>query len=64
MAFPSVSVLLPVRDAEPFLAEALASLSAQTLEDHEEDISCAIDRLASSMKGQPETDERAALLAG
>jgi glycosyltransferase involved in cell wall biosynthesis len=32
---PLVSVLLPVRDEAPFLAEALASLSAQTLRDFE-----------------------------
>jgi glycosyltransferase involved in cell wall biosynthesis len=32
---PLVSVLLPVRDEAPYLAEALASLSAQTLEDFE-----------------------------
>lgn len=32
---PLVSVLLPVRDAEAFLAEALASLSKQTHEDFE-----------------------------
>jgi glycosyltransferase involved in cell wall biosynthesis len=30
-----VSVLLPVRDEAPFLAEALASLTAQTLSDFE-----------------------------
>src|ERR671918_1785850 len=32
---PLVSVLMPVRDEAPYLAEALASLSAQTLEDFE-----------------------------
>jgi glycosyltransferase involved in cell wall biosynthesis len=32
---PRVSVLLPVRDEEPYLDEALASLSAQTLADFE-----------------------------
>jgi glycosyltransferase involved in cell wall biosynthesis len=32
---PRVSVLLPVRDEERYLAEALESLSAQTLADHE-----------------------------
>jgi glycosyltransferase involved in cell wall biosynthesis len=32
---PRVSVLLPVRDEEPFLAECLDSLSAQTLSDFE-----------------------------
>jgi glycosyltransferase involved in cell wall biosynthesis len=32
---PRVSVLLPARDEEPFLAECLASLSAQTLSDFE-----------------------------
>jgi glycosyltransferase involved in cell wall biosynthesis len=32
---PRVSVLLPVRDEEPFLAECLDSLSAQTLADFE-----------------------------
>ena len=32
---PAVSFLLPVRDGEPFLAEALASLSAQTFADFE-----------------------------
>jgi glycosyltransferase involved in cell wall biosynthesis len=32
---PSVSVLLPVRDEEPYLAECLESLSAQTLPDFE-----------------------------
>jgi glycosyltransferase involved in cell wall biosynthesis len=32
---PRVSVLLPVRDEEPYLAEALESLSAQTLGEHE-----------------------------
>ncbi len=32
---PRVSVLLPVRDEEEFLDEALESLSAQTLADHE-----------------------------
>ncbi len=32
---PRVSVLLPVRDAAPTLAEALASLREQTLSDHE-----------------------------
>ena len=35
MSGPRVSVLLPVRDEEPYLAEALASLSAQTLADFE-----------------------------
>jgi glycosyltransferase involved in cell wall biosynthesis len=35
LAEPLVSVLLPVRDEAPFLAEALASLSAQTLGDFE-----------------------------
>jgi glycosyltransferase involved in cell wall biosynthesis len=35
VAAPLVSVLLPVRDEAPYLAEALASLSAQTLEDFE-----------------------------
>ena len=35
MTTPLVSVLLPVRDEAPFLAEALASLSAQSLEDFE-----------------------------
>ena len=34
-AFPRVSVLLPVRDAAATLPECLASLAAQTLEDHE-----------------------------
>ncbi len=33
MSGPRVSVLLPVRDEEPFLAECLESLSAQTLPD-------------------------------
>jgi glycosyltransferase involved in cell wall biosynthesis len=32
---PRVSVLLPVRDAAPWLASALASLARQTLADHE-----------------------------
>ena len=32
---PRVSVLLPVRDAAPWLDECLDSLAAQTLEDHE-----------------------------
>jgi glycosyltransferase involved in cell wall biosynthesis len=32
---PRVSVILPVRDEEAYLAEALESLSAQTLEEHE-----------------------------
>ena len=35
MSRPRVSVLLPVRDEEPFLAECLESLSAQTLADFE-----------------------------
>ena len=35
MTAPRVSVLLPVRDEEPFLAATLESLSAQTLADHE-----------------------------
>ena len=35
MAAPRVSVLLPVRDAEAFLGDCLASLRAQTLGDHE-----------------------------
>jgi glycosyltransferase involved in cell wall biosynthesis len=35
VARPLVSVLLPVRDEAPFLAEALASLAAQTLADFE-----------------------------
>jgi glycosyltransferase involved in cell wall biosynthesis len=35
MRRPRVSVLLPVRDEEPYLAETLESLSAQTLADHE-----------------------------
>ncbi len=35
MASPSVSVLLPVRDGAEHLAEALESLSAQTLDDFE-----------------------------
>jgi Glycosyl transferase family 2/CoA binding domain len=35
LADPAVSVLLPVRDEAPFLAEALASLSAQTCGDFE-----------------------------
>jgi glycosyltransferase involved in cell wall biosynthesis len=32
---PLVTVLLPVRDARPTLAECLRSLTNQTLEDHE-----------------------------
>ena len=32
---PRVSVLLPVRDAAPWLGSALASLARQTLADHE-----------------------------
>ena len=35
MSRPRVSVLLPVRDEEPFLAECLDSLSAQTLSEFE-----------------------------
>ena len=35
MRRPRVSVLLPVRDEEPYLAECLDSLSVQTLEDFE-----------------------------
>ena len=35
MADPSVSVLLPVRDAAPYLPECIASLRAQTFEDFE-----------------------------
>ena len=35
MSRPRVSVLLPARDEEPFLAECLESLSAQTLTDFE-----------------------------
>ena len=35
MSRPRVSVILPVRDEEPFLAECLESLSAQTLADFE-----------------------------
>jgi glycosyltransferase involved in cell wall biosynthesis len=35
MALPSVSVLLPVRDAAPWLDAALASLARQTLDDFE-----------------------------
>jgi glycosyltransferase involved in cell wall biosynthesis len=35
VATPLVSVLLPVRDEAPYLGEALASLSAQTLDDFE-----------------------------
>jgi glycosyltransferase involved in cell wall biosynthesis len=35
MRRPQVSVLVPVRDEEPFLTEALASLSTQTLGDFE-----------------------------
>jgi glycosyltransferase involved in cell wall biosynthesis len=35
MSRPRVSVLLPVRDEEPYLAECLESLSAQTLSDFE-----------------------------
>ena len=35
MSRPRVRVLLPVRDEEPFLADCLASLSAQTLTDFE-----------------------------
>ena len=35
MSRPRVSVLLPVRDEEPYLAECLDSLSAQTLADFE-----------------------------
>jgi glycosyltransferase involved in cell wall biosynthesis len=35
VARPLVSVLLPVRDEGPYLAEALASLSAQTFDDFE-----------------------------
>ncbi|HEU5244784.1 MAG TPA: glycosyltransferase family 2 protein [Gaiellaceae bacterium] len=35
MSRPRVSVLLPVRDEEPFLAECLESMSAQTLSDFE-----------------------------
>ena len=35
MAVPRISVLLPVRDEEPHLAEALGSLAAQTLADYE-----------------------------
>ena len=35
MRAPLVSALVPVRDEEPFLAEALQSLAQQTLEDYE-----------------------------
>ena len=35
MSRPRVSVLLPVRDEKPYLAECLESLSAQTLSDFE-----------------------------
>ena len=35
MAVARVSILVPVRDEEAFLAEALSSLSAQTFEDFE-----------------------------
>src|SRR5438876_71665 len=35
LSAPLVSVLLPVRDEAPYLAEALASISEQTLEDFE-----------------------------
>ena len=35
MTRPRVSVLLPLRNEEPYLAECLDSLSAQTLEEHE-----------------------------
>src|SRR5947207_11187226 len=52
---PRVSVLLPVRDAAPWLASALASLSRQTLADHEV---IAVDD--GSTDGSGETLERAA----
>src|SRR5580765_7181694 len=35
LRMPRVSVLLPVRDAAPWLASSLASLARQTLADHE-----------------------------
>ena len=52
---PRVSVLLPVRDAAPWLASALASLARQTLADHEV---IAIDD--GSSDGSGEILERAA----
>src|SRR5437773_4929428 len=52
---PRVSVLLPVRDAAPWLASALASLARQTLADHEV---IAIDD--GSVDGSGEILERAA----
>lgn len=52
---PGVSVLLPVRDAGPFLEECLDSLRAQTLADHEV---VAVDD--GSRDGSGEVLERAA----
>jgi len=53
---PRVSVLLPVRDAAPWLLSALASLARQTLADHEV---IAVDD--GSSDGSGEMLERAAL---
>jgi GT2 family glycosyltransferase len=52
---PKVSVLLPVKDAEPFIEECLASLSGQRLADHE---IIAVDD--ASTDGSREILERAA----
>ena len=43
---PRVSVLLPVRDAAPWLESALRSLARQTLADHE--VIAILDRFRSS----------------
>src|SRR5947207_13567813 len=55
-ATPRVSVLLPVRDAAPWLPASLASLARQTLADHEV---IAIDD--GSRGGSGEVLDRAAL---
>src|SRR5947207_12348471 len=55
-ATPRVSVLLPVRDAAPWLPASLASLARQTLADHEV---IAIDD--GSRDGSGELLDRAAL---
>ena len=55
LRMPRVSVLLPVRDAAPWLASSLASLARQTLADHEV---IAVDD--GSMDGSGELLERAA----
>lgn len=63
---PPVSVVLPVRDGEPFLDETLASIAAQTFEDYElvvQDDGSA-DRTAALVRARADRDARITLERG